>query len=126
MPYRHLVKPLLVMLNFYLEYSLPFLMVQIDLSDKTALVMGVANARSLGWAIAEQLLSAGCRVGFSYQGERLKGELDKLLTGREGVWSQQADATSEEDLTALFPDQRLKLENPNDPSNMTARIPSKT
>ena len=27
-----------------------------------------------------------------------------------------------EDLTALFPDQRLKLENPNDPSNMTARI----
>ncbi|MFZ9628184.1 MAG: transcription termination factor Rho [Ilumatobacteraceae bacterium] len=27
-----------------------------------------------------------------------------------------------EDLTALFPDQRLTLENPNDPSNMTARI----
>ncbi|GGB75012.1 MULTISPECIES: enoyl-ACP reductase FabI [Deinococcus] len=76
--------------------------VQIDLSDKTALVMGVANARSLGWAIAEQLLAAGCRVGFSYQGERLRSELDKLLTGRDGVWAQQADATSEEDLTALF------------------------
>ena len=27
-----------------------------------------------------------------------------------------------EDLTALFPDERLKLENPNDPTNMTARI----
>ena len=27
-----------------------------------------------------------------------------------------------EDLTALFPDERLSLENPNDPSNMTARI----
>ena len=76
--------------------------VQIDLSDKTALVMGVANARSLGWAIAEQLLAAGCRVGFSYQGERLKSELDKLLTGKEGVWAQQADATSEADLSALF------------------------
>ncbi len=77
-------------------------MISIDMSGKTALVMGVANARSLGWAIAEQLLAAGCRVGFSYQGERLKGELDKLLAGRDGVWSQQADATSEADLTALF------------------------
>lgn len=76
--------------------------VQIDLSDKTALVMGVANARSLGWAIAEQLLKAGCRVGFSYQGERLKGELDKLTAGKAGTWTQQADATSEADLTALF------------------------
>ncbi|SMB95615.1 enoyl-ACP reductase FabI [Deinococcus hopiensis] len=76
--------------------------VTVDLSGKTALVMGVANARSLGWAIAEQLLAAGCQVGFSYQGERLKPELDKLLVGREGVWSQQADATVEEDLTSLF------------------------
>ncbi|MEW6422100.1 MAG: SDR family oxidoreductase, partial [Deinococcota bacterium] len=55
--------------------------VTVDLSDKTALVMGVANARSLGWAIAEQLLAAGCRVGFSYQGERLKPELEKLTAG---------------------------------------------
>ncbi|WP_027459908.1 enoyl-ACP reductase FabI [Deinococcus murrayi] len=76
--------------------------VTIDLSGKTALVMGVANARSLGWAIAEPLLQAGCRVGFSYQGERLRGELEKLTAGREGTWIQQADATSEEDLTALF------------------------
>lgn len=76
--------------------------VSIDLSEKTALVMGVANARSLGWAIAEQLLAAGCRVGFSYQGERLKGELEKLTAGHPGTWIQQADATSEEDLTALF------------------------
>ncbi|THF71169.1 enoyl-ACP reductase [Deinococcus sp. Arct2-2] len=82
--------------------------ISVDLSSKTALVMGVANARSLGWAIAEQLLAAGCRVGFSYQGERLKGELDKLLAGKEGVWTQQADATSEEDLTALFA--RVKAE----------------
>lgn len=76
--------------------------VTVDLSDKTALVMGVANARSLGWAIAEQLLAAGCRVGFSYQGERLKPELEKLTAGRPGTWIQQADATSEDDLTALF------------------------
>lgn len=80
-------------------------MISIDLSSKTALVMGVANARSLGWAIAQQLLAAGCKVGFSYQGERLKPELEKLLAGRDdtaNTWIAQADATSEEDLTALF------------------------
>lgn len=76
--------------------------VTIDLSEKTALIMGVANARSLGWAIAEQLLAAGCRVGFSYQGERLQGELEKLTKDKSGTWIQQADVTKEEDLVALF------------------------
>jgi len=76
--------------------------VTVDLSGKTALVMGVANARSLGWAIAQPLLAAGCRVGFSYQGERLKSELEKLTAEHPGTWIQQADATVEEDLTALF------------------------
>lgn len=75
---------------------------KIDMSDKRALVMGVANARSLGWAIAERLLEAGCQVGFSYQGERLQSELEKLTAGHPGTWIQQCDATSEEDLTALF------------------------
>ncbi|MDO4245260.1 MAG: enoyl-ACP reductase [Deinococcus sp.] len=76
--------------------------VTIDLSGKTALVMGVANARSLGWAIAQKLLEAGCRVGFSYQGERLQGELEKLTKDWPNTWIQQADATSEEDMDALF------------------------
>ncbi|MFC4638073.1 enoyl-ACP reductase FabI [Deinococcus hohokamensis] len=76
--------------------------VSVDLSGKTALVMGVANSRSLGWAIAEQLLKAGARVGFSYQGERLRGELEKLTAGFENTWIQQADATNEQEMTALF------------------------
>ena len=41
-------------------------------------------------------------MGFSYQGERLKTELEKLTAGRAGTWIQQADATSEADLEALF------------------------
>ena len=77
-------------------------MITIDLSGKTALVMGVTNARSLGWAIGEQLLSAGARCAFSYQGERLKGDMDKLLAGRDGTWAQQCDVTVEADLERLF------------------------
>lgn len=76
--------------------------VTIDLSAKTALIMGVTNSRSLGWAIAEQLLAAGCQVGFSYQGERLRGEVEKLTADKPGTWIHQADATIEEDLAALF------------------------
>lgn len=34
-------------------------MIQIDLSGKRGLVMGVANSRSLGWALAEKLHEAG-------------------------------------------------------------------
>ncbi|WP_161881515.1 enoyl-ACP reductase FabI [Deinococcus alpinitundrae] len=83
-------------------------MILLDLSGKTALVMGVANARSLGWAIAEQLLAAGAQVAFSYQGERLKPELEKLTKDYPGTLLQQADATSEADLSALFA--RIKAE----------------
>lgn len=70
--------------------------------------MGVANSRSLGWAIAQQLLKAGCHVGFSYQGERLQEQLEKLTADYPNTWIQQCDATSEEELTALF--QRAKDE----------------
>ncbi len=44
----------------------------IDLSGKNALILGVANQRSLAWAIAEALGGAGCRLAFTYQGERLQ------------------------------------------------------
>lgn len=78
-------------------------MVSIDMRGKTALVMGVANARSLGWAIAEPLLRAGCRVGFSYQGERLQRELEKLTAPYpDQTWIQQADVSDAGDMAALF------------------------
>src|SRR5215207_6103772 len=43
-------------------------MIPIDLQGKRGLVMGVANSRSLGWAIADRLHSAGAELAFSYQG----------------------------------------------------------
>ena len=59
-------------------------MIEIDLQGKRGLVMGVANARSLGWAIAERLHAAGAELAFSYQGERLKEELEKLTRDMAG------------------------------------------
>ena len=76
--------------------------VAIDLSGKKALVLGVTNRRSLGWAIAKQLQDAGAEVAFSYQGERLKGEVDKLIVDRPETLTFQCDVTREEELAEVF------------------------
>jgi enoyl-[acyl-carrier protein] reductase I len=79
-------------------------MIQIDLKGKRGLVMGVANARSLGWAIAERLQAAGAELAYSYQGERLKEDLEKLTREMPGTRLYQCDVTREEELAALFAD----------------------
>jgi enoyl-[acyl-carrier protein] reductase I len=79
-------------------------MIELDLSGKRGLVLGVANSRSLGWAIAERLAAAGAELAFGYQGERLQADLEKLTAELPGRRLYQCDVTREEDLTALFED----------------------
>jgi enoyl-[acyl-carrier protein] reductase I len=77
-------------------------MVNIDLSGKRALVMGVTNKRSLGWAIAAQLRDAGASLAFTYQGERLQGEVEKLTADMPGTPLYSCDVTKDEDLDRVF------------------------
>ena len=77
-------------------------MIDIDLSGSKFLVMGVANKRSLGWAIAEQLHAAGADLAFSYQAERLKRELEKLTADMDGTLLYQCDVVEEQELEAMF------------------------
>ena len=79
-------------------------MIDIDLSGKKFLVMGVANKRSLGWAIAEQLHAAGAQLAFSYQAERLKDELGKLTAEMNDTLLYQCDVVQEDELEAMFSD----------------------
>ena len=79
-------------------------MVNIDLSGKRFLVMGVTNWRSLGWAIADKLIQAGADLAFSYQGERLRREVEKLTADLPAVLLYSCDVTNEDDLSALFDD----------------------
>jgi enoyl-[acyl-carrier protein] reductase I len=77
-------------------------MLALDLAGKKALVMGVTNERSLGYAIAQKLRAAGAEIALSYQSERLRPEAEKLAQSLGGAHLFQADVTKEEELDALF------------------------
>jgi enoyl-[acyl-carrier protein] reductase I len=49
-----------------------------ELSGKVALVVGVANKRSLAWAIAQALQHAGARLVLTYQSDRLRENVEDL------------------------------------------------
>ena len=48
-----------------------------DLSGRTGLIVGVANKRSLAWAIAQAADAAGARLVLTYQNDRLKENVDE-------------------------------------------------
>jgi len=77
-------------------------MYTVDLRGKKGLVMGVANQRSLAWAIAQPLAQAGVRLAFSYQGERLLPTLEKLTEDLDTPLLLEADVGDDDDLDRLF------------------------
>ena len=48
------------------------------LDGKLGVVFGVANKRSIAWAIAQAWHREGARLAFTYQGERLKENVEEL------------------------------------------------
>src|SRR5919201_555391 len=47
-------------------------------TGKRALVLGVANKRSIAWAIARRLAEGGAQVAFTFQGERIEKNVREL------------------------------------------------
>jgi enoyl-[acyl-carrier protein] reductase I len=74
-------------------------MIPIDLSGKHALVMGVANHRSLSWAIAQQLHRAGAALCLTYAGERLRPAVEKLAARLPGTLTLDCDVTHDRSIT---------------------------
>jgi len=77
----------------------------IDMQGKVAVVLGVANKRSIAYAIAEKLAAAGATLVLCYQSDRLKKEAEELIaslgqTGR--ARAIQLDVTSDEQIDAAF------------------------
>jgi enoyl-[acyl-carrier protein] reductase I len=74
------------------------------LEGKKALIVGVANKRSIAWAIAEALHREGARLAFNYQGERLKENVEGLAAGLAGSLVFPCDVTKDAEIDALFAD----------------------
>jgi enoyl-[acyl-carrier protein] reductase I len=53
----------------------------LDLTGRNALVLGVANHRSIAWAIARELAGRGARLVLTYQGDRFRSTLEELVAG---------------------------------------------
>lgn len=77
-------------------------MVPIDLSGKNGIVFGVANERSIAWAIAQALSGAGARLALTYQGERLKDRVERLAGTLESSLLLPCDATNDAQIEEVF------------------------
>lgn len=73
------------------------------LQGKVGLVIGVANKRSIAWGIAQAWAAAGAKLIFSYQGERIKANVEEL-TAEIGadVPFYPCDVSRDEEITGFF------------------------
>jgi len=73
------------------------------LKDKLALVFGVANKRSIAWSIAQAWHQAGARLAFTYQGERLKENVEELVsTFGQKTPIYPCDVSKDEEIQSVF------------------------
>ena len=69
---------------------------------KQALVLGVANKRSIAWAIARRLHEEGAELAFTFQGERIEKGVRDLAESVGGHVVGECDVRSEDDLDRVF------------------------
>src|SRR5438477_6865899 len=72
------------------------------LEGKTGLIFGVANTRESAWAIAQELANEGMRLAFTYQGERLKENVQELTSAMQGSLLLPCDVTNDAEIDAVF------------------------
>ena len=82
------------------------------LAGKLGIVFGVANKRSIAWAIAQAWAAAGARLAFTYQGERLKDNVEELTaTFGADTLLMPCDVTKDEDIARVFAEVGQKFGN---------------
>ena len=69
---------------------------------KRGLVLGVANRRSIAWAIAQRLAGEGARLAFTFQGERIEQGVRDLAATVESPLVTACDVRSDDDLARVF------------------------
>lgn len=72
------------------------------LKDKIGLIFGVANKRSIAWACAAACAEQGGKMAFTYQGERLKENVEKLAGELPDSLIVPCDVTNQAEVDAAF------------------------
>jgi len=73
------------------------------LAGKTGIVFGVANKRSIAWAIAQAWAKEGAKLAFTFQGERVKENFEELAgTFGADTLILPCDVTKDEDIATVF------------------------
>jgi enoyl-[acyl-carrier protein] reductase I len=73
-----------------------------DLNGKHGLVVGVANKRSIAWAIAQATAAAGARLAVTYQGERLEENVRELSASLSNPLVLPLDVTDDAQVGNVF------------------------
>ncbi len=71
-------------------------------AGKQALVLGVANRRSIAWAIANRLHEEGAELAFTFQGERIEKTVRELAASVDAKLVTECDVRSDEDVARVF------------------------
>jgi enoyl-[acyl-carrier protein] reductase I len=77
---------------------------------KTGLIMGVANRRSIAWAIARRLADEGAKLAFTFQGERLEKNVRELAEPVASPLITSCDVRSDRDVGRVFSEVRETFE----------------
>jgi len=72
------------------------------LQGKKALILGVANERSLAWAITRNFKKNGCEVALTYVGDALKKRVEPLAAEIGASWTAECDVGSDDSIKTLF------------------------
>jgi enoyl-[acyl-carrier protein] reductase I len=69
---------------------------------KRGLVLGVANRRSIAWAIARRLAAEGAELAFTFQGERIEPGVRELAATVDSPLVTGCDVRSDEDVARVI------------------------
>jgi enoyl-[acyl-carrier protein] reductase I len=72
-----------------------------DLTGKQGLIVGVANRRSISWAIAQAAQTAGARLALTYPSQRLEENVRELAGKLDNPLVLPCDVSSDEQIAAL-------------------------
>jgi len=73
-----------------------------NLEGRVAVVFGVANKRSIAWAIAHGLHKAGAKLAITYQNERLGLEAKDMILSLPGAEAFMCDVSNDAEIGKLF------------------------